>query len=180
MNMEELASLMQTLSPAARADALNQILVGLDALIGVRFISAGPEEVIAELTTSQQHVQPYGLIHGGIYASLGESVCSVGAALSVLSEGRHAVGAENTTRFLRAVRPGATLTATARPIPEACSGEQHRWTAEMVDQRGRRCATSDVAVVILAKDRQIAGKNVSLLEQLRQLSQNPEELITIE
>ena len=171
MNMEELARLMQTLSPTERAAALNQVMAGLDAMLGIRFIAAGPEEVIAELTTSDRHTQPYGLIHGGVYAALGESVCSVGAALSVLSEGRNAVGAENTTRFLRALRPGSTLTATARPSTEAAREEQRCWTAEMVDQEGRRCATSDVTVTILAQGRELAGENVSLFRQFRALSQ---------
>lgn len=175
MNMEELARLMQTLSPTERAAMLTQVMAGLDAMLGIRFIAAGPEEVIAELTTNRQHTQPYGLIHGGVYAALGESVCSVGAALSVLAEGRHAVGTENRTRFLHAVRPGSTLTATARPSPEASREGQRRWTAEMMDQEGRRCATSDVTVTILAQERRLAGENVSLFDQFGRLPQKTEE-----
>ena len=96
-------------------DLINEHLGGYNTVIGLRFVEASPDEFVAELTIDDHHLQPYGLVHGGVYAGMIESLCSTGAALSVWAEGKSTVSLENTTAFLRAVRSG-TLRGTARPL----------------------------------------------------------------
>jgi uncharacterized protein (TIGR00369 family) len=80
---------------------LNAHLDGWNAAMGLRFVRATADEVIAECTVGPQHLQPYGLVHGGVYAGLIETVTSVGAALWGMAQGLSVVGLDNHTSFLR-------------------------------------------------------------------------------
>lgn len=53
-----------------------------------------------------QHHQPFGLLHGGVLASVVETFASVGAWLAVRDSGRSAVGVANSTDFLRSTSSG--------------------------------------------------------------------------
>jgi uncharacterized protein (TIGR00369 family) len=60
-------------------------------------------EVIAELDLGPDQHTPYGIVHGGVYASAVETAASVGATAAVLDRGQIAVGVNNSTDFLRPV-----------------------------------------------------------------------------
>ncbi|HVI02048.1 MAG TPA: PaaI family thioesterase [Enhygromyxa sp.] len=94
---------------------LNAIRGGFNQAIGLQFVSATYEEVVAEIELGPQHQQPYGLVHGGVYAAMVETLASVGAALNLGALGLHTVGLDNNTSFLKAVRTG-TLRGVARPL----------------------------------------------------------------
>lgn len=59
--------------------------------------------------------QPYGIVHGGMYAALAETVASVGTAMAVIDEGNICVGMSNSTNFLRPATEGI-VEAYAVPI----------------------------------------------------------------
>lgn len=160
MDPAQLAALVATLGPEELAALLTQASGGFDAHIGLQFIWASPDRVVAKLTPGDEHTQPYGLVHGGVYCTAAEATCSIGAALSVLPQGRNAVGVENRTRFLRATRPGATLTITA--IPATVQGDRHTWSAVVLDGEGRRCAEAEVVVRALDPKARVAGAAVKL------------------
>lgn len=62
------------------------------------------------------HHQPYGVVHGGVYATMVETLASTGAAFWAMENGMAgAMGLSNTTDFLRATRSGA-LHGVATPI----------------------------------------------------------------
>ncbi len=102
------------LSPTIVAE-LNAIRGGFNTALGLRFISASYEAIVAEIELGPQHHQPYGIVHGGVYAGMVETLASVGAALNLGALGLHTVGLDNNTSFLKAVRAG-TLCGTARPL----------------------------------------------------------------
>ena len=102
------------LSPNVVAE-LNEIRGGFNTALGLRFVRADYEEVVAEIELGPEHHQPYGLVHGGVYASMVETLASVGAALNLGALGLHTVGLDNNTSFLKAVRTGI-LRGTARPL----------------------------------------------------------------
>ena len=160
----QLVHLLKTLGPAERATLLTEASVGFDAHVGMRFVWAADDRVVAELPVGSHHVQPYGLVHGGIYCALAEAVCSVGAALRVLPGGHHAVGVENHTRFLRAAREGAVLTVTA--VPSGVAGQLHTWQATVRDAEGTCCAESTVVVRALPPGKRVAGQQVALRTRL--------------
>ena len=141
---------------------MNELSSGYDAALGQRFTHVAPDLVIATLEVGPHHTQPYGLVHGGVYATLGESVCSVGAAIGALTHGKNAVGTENTTRFLRATRPGTTLTAEARPLSGELGPTRRIWEALITDDQGNQVAVSRVTIAILEPGKEVAGDKLKL------------------
>jgi uncharacterized protein (TIGR00369 family) len=145
--------------PQNVVDLINERLGGYNNTMGLRFVEASPDRYVAELSIDDRHRQPYGLVHGGVYAGMIESVCSTGAAIGVWDEGKSAVGLENTTSFLRAVRAG-TLRCTARPLVRG--GRSHVWEADVKDDRDRLVATGRVRLIVLDAGAEAGGETVAL------------------
>ncbi|HZD03660.1 MAG TPA: PaaI family thioesterase [Longimicrobiales bacterium] len=83
---------------------------------GIELTEAGPDRAAGRVTISEIHLQPYGVVHGGLYCTLVETLASTGAALWAREEGMGGcVGVSNTTDFLRSTR-GGVLLAEATPI----------------------------------------------------------------
>src|SRR5258708_39453684 len=91
---------------------------GLDAVLGVQWEEMSPTRVRSRLVIDERHLQPYGIVHGGVYAAVAESAASIGAALSAqtFDPANGAVGLENHTTFLRAVGPGTEVVIEATPL----------------------------------------------------------------
>jgi 1,4-dihydroxy-2-naphthoyl-CoA hydrolase len=75
-------------------------------LLGIHYDEMGPTRVTGWFEVGPQHHQPFGLLHGGVLASVVETFASVGAWLAVRDNGRSAVGVANATDFLRSTREG--------------------------------------------------------------------------
>jgi 1,4-dihydroxy-2-naphthoyl-CoA hydrolase len=73
------------------------------------------ERVRGHLECDERHHQPYGIVHGGVWCAVVESLASIGAAMQVASDGKVVVGVANSTDFLRAHRVGR-VDAEARPV----------------------------------------------------------------
>jgi uncharacterized protein (TIGR00369 family) len=144
-------------APADAAPYLNENLDGWNRAMGLTFVKATPDEVVAELEVSPVHHQPYGIVHGGVHAGIIETVCSVGAAVHSLASGRSVVGLENHTSFIRAVRSGR-LTVRARPITRGRRSQV--WEATVEDDAGRLAATGRVRLLCLEPDADVAGEKV--------------------
>lgn len=122
------------------------ILGGLDAALGFRLDEAGPDRVVVSWTVGPQHLQPYGIVHGGVYCSAVEASASIGAALWFGERGK-VVGTANHTNFLRSVREG-DLVATATPIHRGRT--QQLWLVEVIDDQSRVAARGEVRLQNLA------------------------------
>jgi uncharacterized protein (TIGR00369 family) len=103
--------------------------------------------------------QPYGLVHGGVYSSIVETLASVGAALYAMPLGLAPVGVENTTSFLRAVRTGV-LVSIAKPLHRGRTTQV--WEVEVRGDDGKLAATGRVRVLCLEAGRQVAGEHVAV------------------
>ena len=88
---------------------------GFVALIGLELHDLGPDRVTASLEAGPQHHQPTGLVHGGVYSTIVESLASLGGWMAVRDRGLGVVGVHNATDFLRAHREGR-LEAEAHPV----------------------------------------------------------------
>ncbi len=141
------------------AEQANGIRGGFNLTMDIRFVRATTEEVVGELTIGQQHLQPYGLVHGGVYAGLIETLCSTGAAIVALSRGQTAVGQENSTSFLRAVREGKL---TGRALPLAVGRRSQVWEARIQDDEDRLVATGRVRLICLEAGATAGGEKVEL------------------
>jgi len=134
---------------------LNQHLGGWNEAMGLRFLRATADEVVAEIEIARIHQQPYGIVHGGVHAGVIETLASAGAALSAGARGQTVVGLENSTTFLRAVR-GGTLRATSRPLTRGRRTQV--WETTIVDADGRVIATGRVRLICLEPGASIAGE----------------------
>jgi 1,4-dihydroxy-2-naphthoyl-CoA hydrolase len=75
-----------------------------------------PERVLARIEIGERHQQPYGIVHGGVYASIVVGVASYGAGRNVAARGlTGVVGVSNTTDFLRSHSEGE-LRCEGRPL----------------------------------------------------------------
>ena len=107
-----------------------------------------------ELTSDSAHVrfevrenlkQPRGLLHGGIYSAVAETVASVATVREVWRDGFVGLGLSNTASFLRPVTAG-TVDVVAK-----LRGHDDRewlWSHEFRDERGRLCALVDVTIAV--------------------------------
>src|SRR5215210_4669427 len=84
----------------------------LDDVLGFEFLEVGDEEARARFTVAPHHRQPMGIVHGGTYAALAESLCSF-ATYTAVSPESVAMGQSNSTSFLRPVSEGE-VNAVAR------------------------------------------------------------------
>ena len=103
---------------------------------------------------SPVHRQPHGIVHGGVYASMIESLASIGGALEAMKYGKTVVGLENHTSFVRAMRAGA-LRGTARPLTRGRRSQA--WEVTLVDANGALIATGRVRLLVLEPDAAVAG-----------------------
>src|SRR5207237_2599880 len=82
------------------AEQLNGHLVGFDRLYGLELLEVSDEQVRARTRVRDELKQAAGLVHGGVYASIAESLASMATALAVMDRGEMAMGMANSTSFL--------------------------------------------------------------------------------
>jgi 1,4-dihydroxy-2-naphthoyl-CoA hydrolase len=106
------------------------------AHIGLTFTEVAADRVVATWTAAARHHQPFGIVHGGVHASVVETLGSIGSNVWLERRGAegHAVGVNNSTDFFRAVREGE-LVSTATPVHQGRS--QQVWVVETRDGEGR-------------------------------------------
>jgi len=118
---------------------------GLGDLIGLEYGETSPDEVRARLEVIDDIRQPVGLVHGGAFAAMAESMCSAATWLSVKDDGMAAMGQSNSATFIRPITDGH-VNATARP--------RHRgrttwvWDVEITDDADRLCALVRMTVAV--------------------------------
>jgi uncharacterized protein (TIGR00369 family) len=118
-----------------------QPLSGLDRTLGFHYEEFSGDRLIITWTVGEHHLQPYGLLHGGVLCSVVESAASVAGGLWYLDRGQ-VVGVNNNTNFVRSARPGDRLTATATPLHRGRL--QQLWQVEIVDVDSRLIARGEV------------------------------------
>jgi uncharacterized protein (TIGR00369 family) len=142
------------------SERINEAPEGWLQAMGVKVTSASQDEVRAELTIGPQHLQSYGIVHGGVHSGVIESLASIGAALFAYPRGQSVVGLENTTSFIRAVRAGAKLHAVSTPITRGRRSQV--WEARVLDDDDKIVATGRVRLLCIERDQELAGEEVTV------------------
>ena len=112
---------------------------------GLEIDEATDEMVTARVPVREHVLQPVGLVHGGVHASIAEALASVGTNAGVNPDGKIGLGQSNNSSFLRPITEGM-IHAVAR--------RRHRgrttwiWDVEMSDDDGRLCALSRVTIAV--------------------------------
>lgn len=84
-------------------------------VIGLVLDRVALDRVEAHLDADARHHQPHGLVHGGVWCAVVETLASIGGSLHAAADGGRVVGVNNSTDFLRAHRTGR-VEAVAAPI----------------------------------------------------------------
>lgn len=120
---------------------------GWAGAMDLEYVTLAQEEVVVEWIVGPQHLQPHGIVHGGVFCGAVETVCSVGASLHAAPRGQVVVGVENHTSFIRATRAGARLRCVGKPLQTG--RRAHLWEASIHDDEGRLVATGRVRLLCL-------------------------------
>ncbi len=131
------------------ADPLNRA-PGWSREMGLRLLTATEDEVTCEWEVGEKHLQPYGIVHGGVHCGVVETLASIGAAVVAMPRGQQVVGLENHTSFIRAVRSGK-LTGTARPVTRGRTTQV--WDAWIRDEQGNLVAQGRVRLLCVDQGR---------------------------
>jgi 1,4-dihydroxy-2-naphthoyl-CoA hydrolase len=123
------------------------IETGFDRLYGLIVDTVDLDEgvITAHVDVTPDHLQPAGLVHGGVFASIAESITSIGTWWAVQADGRSAQGLSNQTSFLRPILDG-TVHAVARA--------RHRgrttwvWEVEISDDEQRLCSLVRMTIAV--------------------------------
>ena len=129
--------------PAVEPGNFEVFNVGWTKAVGLRAVRVTAEEVVLELTVSDQHKQPFGLVHGAVYCGLVETGGSVGAQLAA-KPGMQVVGVENQTSFLRPIKDG---TLRSRSVPLHVGRRSQLWETRITDADGRLAATGRLRIM---------------------------------
>ncbi len=128
--------------------APEDILGGYNRWLGLELVEITGDRVVATYDLRPDHLQPYGIVHGGVHCSVIETVASTGGAIWFGERGK-VVGVSNQTDFLRAVRDGR-LVATGLPIHRGRL--QQLWAVEIRDTGERLVARGQVRLQNIAAD----------------------------
>ncbi len=118
---------------------------GYDGTIGLVSDPTEPEEVRATVAVRDGLCNPFGIVHGGVYGSVAESIATASTIYRVHHDGRAAIGIGNDTRLLRPISEG-TIHACARALHTGRT--TWLWDVEFHDDAGRLCATSRLSIAI--------------------------------
>jgi 1,4-dihydroxy-2-naphthoyl-CoA hydrolase len=127
------------------AEQINGVLTGFDRLYGLEILEYAEDEVHARVTVREELKQPAGLVHGGVYAAIAESMASLATALGVSSQGNTAMGLSNSTSFLRPITAG---------VVHARATRMHRgrttwvWDVHFSDDLDRTCALTRMTIAV--------------------------------
>jgi 1,4-dihydroxy-2-naphthoyl-CoA hydrolase len=119
--------------------------VGFDRVYGLELLDYSDSEVHAQVKVRDELRQPAGLVHGGVFASIAETMASMATWMAVHEQGKSAHGLSNQTSFLRPIVDG-TIHATAR--------RRHKgrttwvWEVDITDDAGRLCALVRMTVAV--------------------------------
>ncbi|WP_422746732.1 PaaI family thioesterase [Mycobacterium sp. WMMD1722] len=124
---------------------------GFDREIGLKYLEVTPDGGRAQLTLTDTLLQPWGIVHGGVYCSVIESLASVSAHVWLsVNGGGTVVGVNNNTDFLRAVSAG-TVTAESTPIHRG--RRQQLWLITITTEDGKVVARGQVRLQNIPDER---------------------------
>ena len=108
---------------------------------GLVFDEITAERVTGHLQLGPEHHTPWGIVHGGVYATAIESAASVGASHAVRDKGQVAVGLTNTTHFLRSLTAGQV---NVEAVALSQGRTQQLWRVDITDESGRLIAHGEL------------------------------------
>jgi uncharacterized protein (TIGR00369 family) len=114
--------------------------------LGIEFVEAGKERVVARMPVGPKVHQPFGLLHGGASVALAETVASTGAWMNCDQARERVVGIEINANHLRALRDGV-VTAVATPVH--VGRRTQVWQVHIADEKGKAVCVSRCTLAVV-------------------------------
>ena len=142
-----------TASPEARTDLLarlnNDVSGTFAAILGLRFVEARPDCIVAEMDATENQTSRQNVIHGGVLMAIADTVGGFSTRINLLP-GQGTTTIESKTNFLRAATPGSTLRARADALHKGRTTMV--WQTIIRDEKERVISiTTQTQMVIAAK-----------------------------
>jgi uncharacterized protein (TIGR00369 family) len=123
-----------------------QINGGLAGLLGIEVVELSAAEARARVSVRDELKQPYGLLHGGVYASIAETLASLATVVGLGERGGGlALGMANNTSFLRPITGG---TVHGRATRIHAGKTTWIWDVELRDDDERLCAITRMTIAV--------------------------------
>ena len=126
-------------------EPVGTVAEGLNEVLGIELLDPGEADGRARFEVADVVRQPFGLVHGGVYSAVAETVASAMTYAAVAADGMVAMGQSNSANFLRPITEGH-VHATGRVI--------HRgqttwvWDVDCSDDEGRLAAVVRVVIAV--------------------------------
>ena len=116
-----------------------------EGFLDLEWLELGPESARVRFRVRENLKQPLGLMHGGIYAAVAETVASVATVNNVWRDGCIGAGLSNYSSFLRPITEGVV------DVQARLRGHDDRewtWGHEFRDETGNLCVLVDVTIAV--------------------------------
>jgi 1,4-dihydroxy-2-naphthoyl-CoA hydrolase len=134
---------MASSGPSPTVAQLNAALGGFERLLGLELVELTEDRARARVLIRDELRQRYGLVHGGVYAAIAESLTSIATARAL--PGRRCVGMSNNTSFLRPATEGALH---AEAVRLHAGSTTWVWDVQCRDDAQRLCALTRMTIAV--------------------------------
>lgn len=117
--------------------------------LAIKIEDVSKEKVILTMVVDGKHLQPFGLMHGGMNAVLIETATSIGANESIDTTKQVAVGLDIQVNHLKSAVKGDTLTVVA--IPDHIGKTTQVWQAEITNQIQQKISVGRCTLIVKKK-----------------------------
>ena len=100
-------------------------------LFQIEILSKNSSEVVLSMPVLDEHKQPYGMVHGGVYGVLIETAASIGGMENVNSD-EFVVGIDLQVNHLKSVSSGTLIT---KAKPNHIGNSLHVWEATIYSDK---------------------------------------------
>lgn len=150
-----LRDILDDVLPGRKSDTTAEVHGHFVDYIGLQLTQTDGDRTSGVVDVDARLHQPYGIVHGGVYCAMVETLASVGGARWAIAQGMvGAVGLSNTTDFLRSVREGR-ITGVATPLHQGRT--QQLWQVEIASADGKRVAHGQVRLQNITDPAVIGG-----------------------
>lgn len=116
-----------------------------EGFLGLEWVELTPTSAHVRFEVREDLKQPLGLLHGGIFCAVAETIASVATVREVWRDGFVGSGLSNSASFLRPITEGRVdVRATLRGNDQ----REWLWSHDFRDQRARLCALVDVTIAV--------------------------------
>ena len=116
-----------------------------EGFLDLEWLELEPDSVHVQFRVRENLKQPLGLLHGGVYAGVAETIASIATVANVWRDGFIGSGLSNYASFLRPITEGLV------DVQARLRGHDDRewtWGHEFRDERDRLCALVDVTIAV--------------------------------